>query len=116
MKKALIVTYDFPPCSAPGAAVRTEKLVQHLPEFGWEPLVMCRDEGTAVNSNSQPNVVRIPTPIPPRVSYQLGAWLWASRILPHARALIRDTRPDVIYASGPPFPHALSAIRLAQEA
>ena len=120
MKKALLVTYDFPPCSAPGAAMRTEKLAQYLPEFGWDVAVLCRDEGRAQTWGEQPgalpNVVRIRTPISPRLSYQLGAWIWARRILPRARALLRQERPDLLYASGPPFPHTLSAVHLAGEA
>jgi glycosyltransferase involved in cell wall biosynthesis len=120
MKKALLVTYDFPPCSAPGAAMRTEKLAQYLPEFGWDVAVLCRDEGRAQNRGepaaARPEVVRIRTPISPRLSYQLGAWVWARRMLPRARALLREARPDLVYASGPPFPHVLSAVRLAGEA
>jgi glycosyltransferase involved in cell wall biosynthesis len=120
MKKALVVSYDFPPCSAPGAALRTEKLAHYLPEFGWDVSVMCRHEGIAEPRGEQPparpEVVRIRTPISPRLSYQLGAWMWARRMLSRARARVRETRPDLVYVSCPPFPHALSAVRLAREA
>ena len=120
MKRALVLTYDYLPCSAPGAALRSQKLVQYLPEFGWESLVICREEGMNGVAEAQlaagPEVLRVRTPIPPWFSYQLGAWMWAKRILAPARALIRDRRPDLIYASCPPFPHALVAVRLAREA
>ena len=114
-KRALIVTYDYPPCSAPGAAVRSQKLVQYLPEFGWDTWVLCRKEHH-LESGAQPNVTRIPTPVSPRFSYQLGAWMWAKRLRSESDTLMREWRPDLIYASGPPFPHALAAIRLARNA
>lgn len=120
MKRALVLTYDYPPCFAPGAALRSLKLLQYLPEFGWDALVICRDEGISGAAKeqpaAQPEVVRVRTPIPPRLSYQLGAWMWAKWILPHARVLIRESRLDLCYASCPPFPHALSAVRLVREA
>ena len=120
MKRALILTYDCSPCSAPGTAVRSQKLMQYLPEFDWDGLVICREEGIFEGAGEQPaagpEVVRVRTPVPPWFSYQLGAWMWAKRILPRARALIRDSRPDLVYASCPPFPHALAAVRLAREA
>jgi len=116
MKRALILTYDYPPCTAPGAAVRSQKLAQYLPEFGWEASVVCRDERLSARTKPESGVVRIGTPIPPWLSYQLGAWVWAARILPRVRALLRETHFDLLYASSPPFPHALSAVRLAREA
>ncbi|GEM_PF-2203818 len=120
MKKALVLTYDFPPCTAPGAALRSHKLVRYLPEFGWEVSVICRQERIDASAEAVPSpaarIVRIPAPIPPRISYQLGAWIWAGQVLPRARALITDARPDLVYASGPPFPHVLSAMSLAREA
>ena len=116
MKRALFLTYDYPPCLAPGAAVRSQKLVQYLPEFGWETAVVCRGERFFANAELQSGVTRIPTPVPPHISYQLGAWLWAASLLPRVRALLCASRFDVLYASCPPFPHALSAVRLAREA
>ena len=94
--------------------------MQYLPEFGWDALVVCREEGIPEVVEQQPAdgtpVVRIPTPIPPWFSYQLGAWIWAKRIPPRVRELIRDLQPDLVYASCPPFPHALTALRIAHEA
>jgi len=116
MKRALVLTYDYPPCTAPGAAVRSWKLAQYLPEFGWETAVVCREEKLFANTEAPSSVTRIRTPVSPHVSYQLGAWVWAARILPRVRALLRGSRFDLLYASCPPFPHALPAVRLAREA
>ena len=100
--------------------MRTEKLVKYLPEFGWESLVICLQEKNFDDSQTHPSegstVVRVKTPIPSWFSYQLAAWVWSERILRRARVLIRDLRPDLIYATGPPFPHAMSALKLAREA
>jgi len=43
VKKALIVSYMFPPANAIGA-VRVSKLAKYLPEFGWQPIVLTVDK------------------------------------------------------------------------
>lgn len=115
MKRALFLVYDFPPCGAPGAAVRSDKFVRYLPEFGWHATVVCRDEGRRGDATAGIPVVRIPSPVAPSISYQLAAWLWAARILGPAASLLRGDRFDLIYASCPPFPHALTAFRLSRQ-
>jgi len=39
MKKALIITYYWPPAGGPGVQ-RALKFVKYLPQFGWEPVVL----------------------------------------------------------------------------
>jgi glycosyltransferase involved in cell wall biosynthesis len=39
MKKALIITYYWPPAGGPGVQ-RVLNVVEHLPSFGWEPIVL----------------------------------------------------------------------------
>ncbi|MCF6271312.1 MAG: glycosyltransferase family 4 protein [Melioribacteraceae bacterium] len=39
MKKALIITYYFPPAGGAGVQ-RALKFVKYLPQFGWEPIVL----------------------------------------------------------------------------
>lgn len=39
MKRVLIVAYFFPPVSNMGSH-RILRFVRHLPEFGWEPVVL----------------------------------------------------------------------------
>lgn len=39
MKKALIITYYWPPAGGPGVQ-RVLNIVEHLSEFGWEPLIL----------------------------------------------------------------------------
>lgn len=39
MKKLLMIALDFPPCKSAGVQ-RTQKFVEFLPKFGWEPVVL----------------------------------------------------------------------------
>ncbi len=42
MKKVLIVSFDFPPQGGTGT-IRATKFVKYLPQFGWQPVVLCSD-------------------------------------------------------------------------
>jgi glycosyltransferase involved in cell wall biosynthesis len=43
-KRVLIVAHDFPPQGG-GAVMRVVKFVKYLPAFGWEPIILTRQEG-----------------------------------------------------------------------
>jgi glycosyltransferase involved in cell wall biosynthesis len=116
MRNVLLISYEFPPCRAPGAAVRSAKFAGYLPDFGWRPTVLCRDEGGSAAEAPEPRVIRIGSPTALLGSYQLTAWGWAASLGPRARDLIDRERFDLVYASCPPFPHALTAVALARRA
>ena len=40
MKRVLMVAYHFPPLAGSSGIQRTLRFVQHLPRFGWQPLVL----------------------------------------------------------------------------
>ncbi len=40
MRRVLMIAYHFPPMAGSSGIQRTLRFVQHLPEFGWEPLVL----------------------------------------------------------------------------
>ncbi|MEW5781489.1 MAG: glycosyltransferase [Pseudomonadota bacterium] len=40
MKRILMIAYHFPPLAGSSGIQRTLRFVQHLPEFGWEPIVL----------------------------------------------------------------------------
>lgn len=40
MKPVLMIAYHFPPLAGSSGIQRTLRFVQHLPEFGWEPIVL----------------------------------------------------------------------------
>lgn len=111
-RNVLVLAYDFPPCRAPGAAVRTAKFVRYLPEFGWSATVVCR--GTPEGRDE--HVIGIPAGVSEGLSYQAAAWAWARRIEPRVRALLAERPFDVVYATGPPFAHLLVAARVARQA
>jgi glycosyltransferase involved in cell wall biosynthesis len=113
-RNVLVLAYDFLPCRAPGAAVRTVKFVHYLPEFGWQPTVLCRDDRPEGGGRRGDGVLAVTTRVPERLSYQAAAWAWAARIERIARRLLREAAFDLLYASGPPFAHALAAARLSR--
>jgi glycosyltransferase involved in cell wall biosynthesis len=49
MRKVLIIAPTFFPAPYV-AAVRVSQFARYLPEFGWEPLVLCRDTGYAATA------------------------------------------------------------------
>lgn len=40
MKRVLMIAYHFPPVAGSSGIQRTLRFVQHLPAFGWEPIVL----------------------------------------------------------------------------
>lgn len=40
MKRILMIAYHFPPLAGSSGIQRTLRFVQHLPQFGWKPLVL----------------------------------------------------------------------------
>ena len=40
MKRILMIAYHFPPLAGSSGIQRTLRFVQHLPTFGWEPIVL----------------------------------------------------------------------------
>lgn len=112
MKHALVISYDFPPCRAPGAAVRTHKFVRYLCEFGWRTTILARAEPGLAAEHDFVSVIRLASPsLAP--SYQLTAWLWAAKARLRARRILDDGDFDLIYVSCPPFPPGLTAAALA---
>lgn len=43
MKRLLMVAFQFPPFAGSSGVQRTLRFVQHLPSFGWEPIVLSAD-------------------------------------------------------------------------
>ena len=40
MRRVLMIAFHFPPLAGSSGIQRTLRFAQHLPEFGWEPLVL----------------------------------------------------------------------------
>lgn len=43
MKRVLMIAYHFPPLAGSSGIQRTLRFVQHLPDLGWQPLVLSAD-------------------------------------------------------------------------
>lgn len=59
MKRILMIAYHFPPLSGSSGIQRTLRFVQHLPKFGWEPLVLTTHV-RAYESTSNDQLAEIP--------------------------------------------------------
>ena len=40
MKRVLMIAFHFPPLAGSSGIQRTLRFARHLPQFGWEPLVL----------------------------------------------------------------------------
>lgn len=62
MKRVLMIAYHFPPMQGSSGVQRTLRFVRHLPEFGWEPLVLTAHP-RAYPSTAQDQMADIPAGI-----------------------------------------------------
>ncbi|MCP9485256.1 MAG: glycosyltransferase [Gaiellaceae bacterium MAG52_C11] len=134
MKRVLVLAYYFPPLGGAGVQ-RTVKFLKHLPDRGYEAVVVTGPERASVDwsppdttlfADVPPSttVIRIDASPPAgrdpnaRLRRLLGrpsrldAW-WRREALEAARSAIGDV--DLIYASLSPFGSAPVAARLAEE-
>jgi hypothetical protein len=111
LKKVLLVTYHFPPSAASGA-FRLLGFARHLPDCGWQPVVVAPpslpwepvDPALAEGIPEEAIVERVPYPSrAPRLVRkfaQNAVWLpyaWAA-----CKRLVAEHRPDAVLTSGPP--------------
>jgi len=88
-----------------GGALRSEKFVRYLPEFGWEPIVISLK--TFQNEGIEPEIIRLPSALPYSKPYNLKPYGWAWNLYRNKGKLLKDIR--IIYVSCPPFPPAVTA-------
>lgn len=62
-KKVLLIAFIYPPLGGPGVQ-RTLKFTKYLPEFGWQPYVVCGDDPQAFGDGLDPGLL---SEIPPQV-------------------------------------------------
>lgn len=70
MKRLLMIAYHFPPLAGSSGIQRTLRFVQHLPKFGWEPLVLSADP-RAYERTSDDLVAEIPDSVVVRRAFAL---------------------------------------------
>jgi glycosyltransferase involved in cell wall biosynthesis len=56
MKKVLIIAYIFPPLGGSGVQ-RSLKFVKYLPQFGWQPFVVCGDDEEVFSDGYDPTLL-----------------------------------------------------------
>jgi glycosyltransferase involved in cell wall biosynthesis len=120
MKRALIVAYHFPPLTGSSGVQRTLRFVQHLPAFGWQPLVLSAHQ-RAYERTSADLQGDVPAGTVVRRAFALdtarhlslrGRYLaamarpdrWVSWKFDAVRVglrMIREFRPDVIWSTYP---------------
>lgn len=116
MKKVLIITAHFPPGNL-AAVHRSRLFAQHLPEFGWEPIILTVDE-KYYEETLDWNIVKLLPPslkiyksksLPitkPRIIGDIGlrAFFYLYK---KAKQIIRDEKIDFVYIPIPFFYVAL---------
>lgn len=123
-RRVLVVAYYFPPQGGAGTQ-RAAKLVEYLPRFGYEPVVITTTAGvqTASAPTSDPTLLKDVPPVPicriPDGHLSAGVRLqralrfdpdeigWATRAAAATRAAIRTYRPDAVVVTVSPYAAAL---------
>lgn len=120
MQKVLLIAFHFPPLAGSSGIQRTLRFVQHLPEFGWEPLVLTA-HARAYERVSDDLTSEVPATVPVRRAFALdtarhlavdgryiGAmarpdrWVsWRFDAVRQGMQLIRQHRPKVIWSTYP---------------
>ncbi|MFC1933371.1 glycosyltransferase [Chloroflexota bacterium] len=63
MKKVLFVSYAFPPQLSP-ESIQTSRYVKFLPQYGWEPYVICADEESILSEPIDKSMLSL---LPPNI-------------------------------------------------
>lgn len=129
MRRVLMIAFQFPPFAGSSAIQRTLRFVQHLPRYGWQPMVLSAWP-PAYESTSQDLMASVPPGVVVERAFALDAARhlavggrypafiarpdrWRSWRLGGAlagRRLIAPERPDVLWSTYPiATAHALGA-------
>jgi glycosyltransferase involved in cell wall biosynthesis len=120
MKRVLMVAFHFPPLAGSSGIQRTLRFVQHLPAFGWEPIVLTADP-RAYERTSEDLIGEVPSGVYVERAFALDAarhlsvggrypmfvarpdrWMsWRFAAIPAGLRLIRKYQPQVIWSTFP---------------
>lgn len=120
MKRVLMIAYHFPPLAGSSGIQRTLRFVQHLPKFGWEPLVLSADP-RAYERTSDDLMAEIPDNIVVRRAFALDTarhlsiagryiaamarpdrWVsWKLAAVREGMRMIREFKPQAIWSTYP---------------
>ena len=119
-RRVLMIAFHFPPLAGSSGIQRTLRFVQHLPSYGWQPIVLSAHP-RAYASTSDDLLTSIPPGTVVERAFALDAarhlavagqypgflarpdrWRsWALGAVPAGLRLIRRFRPDVIWSTYP---------------
>lgn len=120
MKRVLMIAFHFPPIRGSSGVQRTLRFVRHLPEFGWDPLVLTVDTGN-FSAAGRDQLADVPPEIPvararawdaarhfaigkryPAFLARPDRWMsWWMCAVPTGLALIRRYRPRALWSTYP---------------
>ena len=115
-RRVLMIAYHFPPLQGGSGVLRTLGFARHLPEAGWQPLVLSASAGAYAQTGSEPDVqltvrrsvaldaarhlsLRGRYPACLALPDRWSSW-WLSAV-PAGLAMIRRYRPDAIWSTYP---------------
>ena len=120
MPKLLLIAYHFPPLAGSSGIQRTLRFAQHLPKFGWEPIVLTT-HSRAYERTSDDLLRELPPDLCVRRSFALdtarhlslfnrypgflarpdrwATWRWSA--VPAAVGLIEEHKPQAIWSTYP---------------
>ena len=115
-RRVLMIAYHFPPLQGGSGVLRTLGFARHLPEAGWQPLVLSASAGAYAQTGSEPDVqltvrrsvaldaarhlsLRGRYPACLALPDRWSSW-WLSAV-PAGMAMIRRHRPDAIWSTYP---------------
>jgi dTDP-4-amino-4,6-dideoxygalactose transaminase/glycosyltransferase involved in cell wall biosynthesis len=120
MKRILMIAFHFPPLAGSSGIQRTLRFARHLPQFGWEPLVLTADPRAYERvSDDQVDEVRAGSIVErafaldsarhlaisgryPAFFARPDRWVtWWLGAIPRGLAMIRKYRPQVIWSTYP---------------
>ena len=119
MKRLLMIAFHFPPAAGSSGIQRTLRFARHLPQFGWEPVVLTASR-RAHERTSQDQLADV-AGIPVERAFALDSarhlsvrgryagftarpdrWIsWWLGALPKGMATIRRYRPDALWSTYP---------------
>ncbi len=119
-RRALLIAYHFPPVQGSSGILRTLSFARHLPEFGWEPLILTAHP-RAYPRTSDHQLADIPEDLVVTRAFALDTarhlairgtypgplavpdrwWTWWLGAVPAGLRMIRRYRPEVIWSTAP---------------
>lgn len=120
MKRLLMIAFHFPPMAGSSGIQRTLRFVQHLPAFGWQPLVLTASVGAYERMSSDLDR-ELPRELAVRRAWAFDAsrqlavagrypaflarpdrWMtWQFDGVRVGRAMIQEFRPDLLWSTYP---------------